>query len=68
MLHLLAEADPTSFTEFISNLGQLVTGIVDVWSSIIAQIVDSANYILIIPVMVYLFVVATASLRSFYKG
>lgn len=68
MLTLLAEGTATNFTTFISNLGDLVEGIVGVWTSIIAQIIEANNYILIIPVMVYLFVVATASLRSFYKG
>lgn len=46
----------------------LVQGIVDCWTTIIGIILTSANWILLLPVLVYVFVVCTSSLRAFYKG
>lgn len=58
--------DITTFTTNFVNL--IKDGILAVWGDLIQIILNQANFILILPVMVYLFVVATASLRSFYKG
>lgn len=52
----------------LSNFGSFVSALMSAWSSVIAKIVDAGNWILILPVFAYIFVVATASLRSFYKG
>lgn len=68
MLSLIAAVTSYNFTTFISAFQELVTGIIGSWTTIIATILDTANFILVIPIMVYVFVVATASLRSFYKG
>lgn len=57
-----------SFSDGMTAFGQFITGIMDAWTSVITQIVTAANWILILPVFAYIFVVATSSLRSFYKG
>lgn len=51
----------TAFTTFITTI---MTG----WGSIIGVILNAANWIMILPVFAYIFVVATSSLRSMYKG
>lgn len=68
MFALLAAATPYDLTSFLAAFQQLVSGIVTAWGSVLAVILDTANFIMIIPVMVYIFVVVTSSLRSFYKG
>lgn len=68
MLSLIAAATPLDFTAFMTQFAAFISGIVGAWTTVIATILDSANFILVIPIMVYVFVVATASLRSFYKG
>ena len=67
-LATLAAATPYNLTSFLSAFQELVTAIVGAWGSVLGVILDTANFIMIIPVMVYIFVVVTSSLRSFYKG
>lgn len=50
-----------AFTTFVSS-------IISAWTTIISTIVTSANWILLLPILTYIFVVCTSSLRSFYKG
>lgn len=68
MFALLAAATPYTLTTFIAAFQELVSGIITAWGSVLSVILDTANFIMIIPVMVYIFVVVTSSLRSFYKG
>lgn len=65
----LAEATQWTITTFMTQFVNFIKdGILAVWAELIQIILSDANFILILPVFVYLFVVATASLRSFYKG
>lgn len=64
----VAEAAQYTFTTFMQAFSQFISGIVGAWGTVIQTILNDANFILVIPIMVYVFVVATASLRSFYKG
>lgn len=57
-----------SFSSGLLNFSKYVSSLVSSWGSVIIQIVDKANWILILPVFAYIFVVASSSLRSFYKG
>lgn len=57
-----------SFSEGMQAFGNFITGIMSAWGQVITMIVTEANWILILPVFAYIFVVATSSLRSFYKG
>lgn len=56
------------FSDGLAEFGKLVTALMSAWQSVISKIVTAGNWILILPVFAYIFVVATASLRSFYKG
>lgn len=69
-IQLLADTPSSgmSFTDGMTAFGQFISGIMSAWTSVITQIVTAANWILILPVFTYIFVVATSSLRSFYKG
>lgn len=68
LLHL-GEATPWTFDNFLTSFVQLVTKITTgAWGAVLSVVLDQANFIMIIPVMVYIFVTATASLQSFYKG
>lgn len=65
----LAEATQWTISTFMTQFVNFIKdGILAVWAELIQIILSDANFILILPVFVYLFVVATASLRSFYKG
>ena len=50
-----------AFTKFIETI---LSG----WASVIDMVVAADNWILILPVFTYIFVVLTSSLRSMYKG
>ena len=51
----------SAFTSFLLSLLQG-------WQYVINMIVNEGNWILILPVFTYIFVVITSSLRSMYKG
>lgn len=64
----LAEAVQYTFPTFMADFITFVQKIIGGWTEVITAILDQANFILVLPIFVYVFVVATASLRSFYKG
>lgn len=64
----ITAGEPMGLADGLSQFGSLVTALMSAWQSIITKIVTAGNWILILPVFAYIFVVATASLRSFYKG
>lgn len=57
-----------TFAQGLTAFGNFVTSLMSAWQEVIEMIVNEGNWILILPVFAYIFVVATASLRSFYKG
>lgn len=57
-----------SFDQGLTAFGSFVSALMAAWQEVISMIVTAGNWILILPVFAYIFVVATASLRSFYKG
>lgn len=59
---------PISFADGMSNFGSFVGGIIAAWVTVVFAILTPEMWILMLPVYAYIFVVATASLRSFYKG
>ena len=65
---VMLEAVQYTFTTFMADFITFVQKIIGGWTEVITAILDQANFILVIPIFVYVFVVATASLRSFYKG
>lgn len=64
----ITAGEPMIFSDALGEFGKLITALMSAWQSVITKIVTAGNWILILPVFAYIFVVATASLRSFYKG
>lgn len=64
-MHALAAVD---FATGLKNLASFISAIVAGWGSILTVVLDEANWIMLLPVFTYIFVVVTSSLRSMYKG
>lgn len=64
-MHLL---EAVSFSGGLTNLAEFIKAIVAGWGSILGVVLDSANWIMLLPTFTYIFVVVTSSLRSMYKG
>ncbi len=59
---------PVDFSTGMGNFGTFVEEIISGWVSVVFAILEPSMWILMLPIFTYIFVVATASLRSFYKG
>lgn len=68
-----AETPPTtttsmSFSDGMTEFLTFITNLMTAWGKVITVILTAGNWILILPVFAYVFVIATSSLRSMYKG
>lgn len=57
-----------SFSDGMAEFLTFITNIMTAWGKVITVILTAGNWILILPVFAYVFVIATSSLRSMYKG
>lgn len=59
---------PMTFADGMSSLGDFIAAMLDGWGAVITVMLTASNWILLLGVFAYLFVVVTSSLRSMYKG
>lgn len=59
---------PMTFAEGMSSLGDFIAAMLEGWGAIITVMLTASNWILLLGVFAYLFVIVTSSLRSMYKG
>lgn len=64
----IGEVTTMTFSEGMTEFVTFITQIIAAWQQVINSILTAGNWILILPVFAYLFVIATSSLRSMYKG
>lgn len=59
---------PMTFAEGMGSLGDFIAAMLEGWGAIITVMLTASNWILLLGVFAYLFVIVTSSLRSMYKG
>lgn len=57
-----------TFEQGMTALGQFIAAMLEGWGAVLTVMLTAANWILLLGVFAYLFVVVTSSLRSMYKG